>query len=293
MKKVLITGEGSYIGRSFLSYISDLTDVTVEELDVQTDVWKNKDFSEYDVIFHVAAIVHLTNPSQEMEAMYQQVNTQLPFILAKKAKEEGVAQFIFMSSMSVYGDIKESGVITKNTVPNPQSMYGKSKLAAEKLLMNLATPTFRVAIVRPPMVYGRGAKGNYQRLSSLAQKLLIFPRVSNFRSMIYIDNLSEFIRLLIKNEESGIFYPQNSVYVNTSQLVKEIRKTYGKNILLLPGFNWLLRRLGGNFLIFNKLFSDLVYAEELSEYPETYQLVSFSDSIKKTEQKKNLVNDRR
>ncbi|MBC6976567.1 NAD-dependent epimerase/dehydratase family protein [Streptococcus cristatus] len=291
MKKVLITGKGSYIGRSFLSYVSDFRDITVEELDVHTNTWEKLSFSGYDVIFHVAALVHLANPSQEMDAIYHQVNTQLPFALAKKAKEEGVTQFIFMSSMSVYGDIKEPGVITKNTIPAPQSLYGRSKLEAEKLLLNLSSPTFNVAIVRPPMVYGLGAKGNYQRLSSLANKLLVFPRVNNSRSMIYIDNLSEFIRLLIKNEEAGTFHPQNSFYVNTSQLVKEIRQSHGKSILLLPGFNRLLRGMGRVFPVFNKLFSDLVYAKELSDYPEFYQLVSFSNSIKRTERNKNSVNE--
>ncbi|MDE8688077.1 NAD-dependent epimerase/dehydratase family protein, partial [Streptococcus gordonii] len=104
------------------------------ELDVQKDTWKSHDFSQYDVIFHVAAIVHLSNPASEMASVYQRVNTQLPFDLAQKAKKEGVSQFIFMSSMSVYGEIKGPGVITRDTIPAPQSMYGKSKLLAEQLL---------------------------------------------------------------------------------------------------------------------------------------------------------------
>ena len=284
MTRILITGKDSYIGRCFLSHVSELPDFFVEELDVQKDTWKSHDFSQYDVIFHVAAIVHLSNPSSEMASVYQRVNTQLPFDLAQKAKKEGVSQFIFMSSMSVYGEIKGPGVITRDTNPAPQSMYGKSKLLAEQLLTELSSPEFHVAILRPPMVYGPGAKGNYQRLSSLIRKLPLFPRVDNARSMIYIDNLSEFIRLLVKNRENGIFFPQNRSYVNTSELVSEIKKSQGADILLLLGFNWLLKVLGRYIPTFNKLFSNLVYSEEMSVYSEDYQLVSFSESIQQTEQ---------
>ena len=138
------------------------------------------------------------------------------------------------------------------------------------------------------MVYGPRAKGNYQRLSSLIRKLPLFPRVDNARSMIYIDNLSEFIRLLVKNRENGIFFPQNRSYVNTSELVSEIKKSQGADILLLPGFNWLLKVLGRYIPTFNKLFSNLVYSEEMSVYSEDYQLVSFSESIQQTEQSEKI-----
>ena len=138
------------------------------------------------------------------------------------------------------------------------------------------------------MVYGPGAKGNYQRLSSLIRKLPLFPRVDNARSMIYIDNLSEFIRLLVKNRENGIFFPQNRSYVNTSELVSEIKKSQGEYILLLPGFNWLVKALGCYIPTFNKLFSTLVYSEEMSVYSEDYQLVSFSKSIQQTEQSEKI-----
>ena len=288
MTRILITGKDSYIGKCFLSHVSESPDFLVEELDVQKDTWKSHDFSQYDVIFHVAAIVHLANPSSEMASVYQRVNTQLPFELAQKAKKEGVSQFIFMSSMSVYGEIKGPGVITRDTIPAPQSMYGKCKLLAEQLLTELSSPEFHVVILRPPMVYGPGAKGNYQRLSSLIRKLPLFPRVDNARSMIYIDNLSEFIRLLIKNRENGIFFPQNRSYVNTSELVSEIKKSQGSHILLLPGFNWLVKALGRYIPTFNKLFSTLVYSEEMSVYSEDYQLVSFSKSIQQTEQREKI-----
>lgn len=227
MKRILITGEGSYIGRSFKRYVSSREDVQVDELDVRGETWKEKDFSSFDVILHLAAIVHISNPSKEMESVYKQVNTQLPYELAQKAKREGVKQFIFMSSMSVYGEVLGDRVITKNTEERPDSFYGKSKLAAEQLLAELESEDFKLAVLRPPMVYGYQAKGNYKRLSKLAQKLPVFSLVQNERSMIYIDNLCEFIRLIVQNQDSGVFYPQNQDYVNTSQLVREIKRTHG------------------------------------------------------------------
>ena len=283
MKRILITGEGSYIGRSFKRYVSSREDVQVDELDVRGEAWKEKDFSSFDVILHLAAIVHISNPSKEMESVYNQVNTQLPYELAQKAKGEGVKQFIFMSSMSVYGEVLGDCVITKETQERPDSFYGKSKLAAEQLLAELESEDFKLAVLRPPMVYGHQAKGNYKRLSKLAQKLPVFPLVKNERSMIYIDNLCEFIRLIVQNQDSGVFYPQNQDYVNTSQLVKEIKRTHGQRVALLPAFNWILKGLSRYVSTLNKLFSDLTYEKEMSSYPQSYQAANFRRSIEKTE----------
>ena len=218
-----------------------------------------------------------------MESVYKQVNTQLPYELAQKAKGEGVKQFIFMSSMSVYGEILGDRVITKDTQERPDSFYGKSKLAAEQLLAELESEDFKLAVLRPPMVYGHQAKGNYKRLSKLAQKLPVFPLVKNERSMIYIDNLCEFIRLIVQNQDSGVFYPQNQDYVNTSQLVKEIKRTHGQRVALLPAFNWILKGLSRHVSTLNKLFSDLTYEKEMSSYSQSYQVADFRRSIEKTE----------
>lgn len=283
MKRILITGEGSYIGQSFKRYVSLREDVQVDELDVRGETWREKDFSSFDVILHLAAIVHISNPSKEMESVYNQVNTRLPYELAQKAKREGVKQFIFMSSMSVYGEVLGDRVITKETQEGPDSFYGKSKLAAEQLLAELESEDFKLAVLRPPMVYGHQAKGNYKRLSKLVQKLPVFPLVQNERSTIYIDNLCEFIRLIVQNQDSGVFYPQNQDYVNTSQLVKEIKRTHGQRVVLLPAFNWILKRLSRYVSTLNKLFSDLTYEKEMSSYSQSYQVADFRRSIEKTE----------
>lgn len=277
MKKILITGANSYIGTSFEKYMAQWPEkYQVDTVDMIDGTWREKDFSGYDTVFHVAGIAH-QKETQENAELYYKINRDLAFDTAVKAKTDGVKQFIFLSSMSVYG--LETGVITKETVPTPKSNYGKSKLQAEELLNGLADETFKVAILRPPMVYGKGCKGNYRTLSKLACKLPIFPAVKNERSMLYIDNLSEFVRLMIENEEKGIFWPQNTEYSNTTDLVKMIARVHGKKIAIIPGFAWLLKIFGCFSGIVNKAFGDLIYEQSLSEYRVEYRLISLEKSI--------------
>lgn len=277
MKKILITGANSYIGTSFEKYMAQWPEkYQVDTVDMIDGTWREKDFSGYDTVFHVAGIAH-QKETQENAELYYKINRDLAFDTAVKAKTDGVKQFIFLSSMSVYG--LETGVITKETVPTPKSNYGKSKLQAEELLNGLADETFKVAILRPPMVYGKGCKGNYRTLSKLACKLPIFPAVKNERSMLYIDNLCEFVRLMIENEEKGIFWPQNTEYSNTTDLVKMIARVHGKKIAIIPGFAWLLKIFGCFSGIVNKAFGDLIYEQSLSEYRVEYRLISLEKSI--------------
>lgn len=277
MKKILITGANSYIGTSFEKYMAQWPEkYQVDTVDMIDGTWREKDFSGYDTVFHVAGIAH-QKETQENAELYCKINRDLAFDTAVKAKTDGVKQFIFLSSMSVYG--LETGVITKETVPTPKSNYGKSKLQAEELLGGLADETFKVAILRPPMVYGKGCKGNYRTLSKLACKLPIFPAVKNERSMLYIDNLSEFVQLMIENEEKGIFWPQNAEYSNTTDLVKMIARVHGKKIAIIPGFAWLLKIFGCFSGIVNKAFGDLIYEQSLSEYRVEYRLISLEKLI--------------
>lgn len=207
MKMVLVTGKTSYIGMNLKNWLEEHPErYQVDAISVRGDLWKEESFSEYDVIVHVAGIAHIKETKSNRD-LYYRVNRDLAYEVALKAKQDGVKQFIFLSSMSVFG-IK-AGIITDATVPNPKNHYGKSELEAEKLIMELVDETFKVAIVRPPIVYGKGCRGNYPRLARMALKLPFFPAVENQRIMIYIDNLSEFIRLLIEHGVGGLYYPQN------------------------------------------------------------------------------------
>lgn len=281
MKKILITGANSYIGSSFENYLNKNYNscYQIDTLDMINESWKNFDFSSYDVIYHVAGIAHIKE-TKDNKDLYYKVNKDLAIEVAKKAKQENVKQFIFLSSMSVYGI--EKGFITKDTTLNPKSNYAKSKLQAEEVLKSLQTKDFKICIIRPPMVYGKDCKGNFQSLIKFAKKLPIFPKVKNNRSMIYIDNLSEFVKLLIDNSEEGLFFPQNNEYSNTSNLVKLIGQSMNKKVRLFIGLGWLIKLSSLVIKKLTKAFGSLCYDMKLSEYKQNYALSSLEESIKES-----------
>ncbi len=286
MKKILITGAGSYIGTSFENWVSQWPEkYKVDTISVHGDNWKNVDFGQFDSIFHVAGIAHV-DAKAEMEELYYKVNRDLTIEVAKKAKADGAKQFVFMSSIIVYGDSGKIGkkrVITWGTVPKPANFYGNSKLTAEQGITPLESEQFKVTILRPPMIYGKGSRGNYPKLSKLAQKFPVFPDIDNERSMLYVDNLCEFVRLVIDDEESGLFFPQNKEFVRTSEMVCLIGKVYGKNIKLIKIFNPAIKVLAGKIGLINKVFGNLVYEKSMSEYRENYLIRDFKQSIEMTE----------
>src|SRR6056297_2304087 len=284
MKKILITGANSYIGTYVEKWLLKEPDkYQVDTIDMKSDNWKEKAFSGVDAVFHVEGIADVSS-DPKMEDMYYKVNRDLAVEAAKKTKSDGVKQFIFMSSIIVYGNSDiEHGVIDINTVPKPANFYGDSKLQAEKGMLPLADESFKIIILSPPMIYGKGSKGNYPRLSKAAQKLPFFPDFDNKRSMLHIDNLCEFIKLMIDNEESGTFFPQNRGYVKTSDMVKEIAEVHGKRIIMTKVFNPILKLIVNKANIINKVFGNLVYDKNISEYKEDYRIRGFRESIELTE----------
>jgi UDP-glucose 4-epimerase len=287
MKKILITGVNSYIGTSFEKWVSQYPDkYSVDFISIRDEHWKEKSFSGYDVIFHTAAIVHV---KENDTGEYFKVNRDLTVELAKKAKKEGVKQFIFLSTMGVYG--METGYITKDTKPNPKTPYAQSKYEAEKLLEELKDNDFHIATLRPPIVYGKDCPGNYSRLATLALKVPFFPNIDNERSMIFIDNLSEFIRILIDCGVSGTFFPQNKEYVNTTKLVKDIAKAHGKDLKVTRLLNFAVLIGLKKSDTFRKVFGSFVYDKGLYGGPGTsmvvesidYETVTFEETIKFTE----------
>lgn len=288
MKKVLITGANSYIGTSFENYVMQCHDYQIDTVDMIDNTWRDKSFSEYNSVFHVAGIAHSDTGrvSEERKQFYYQINTDLTIETAKKAKADGVGQFIFMSSAIVYGDSAPIGKpkrITRDTPVAPANFYGDSKVQAENGLLKLADESFHVVILRPPMIYGKGSKGNYPQLSKFAQKLPLFPYIKNERSMLYIGNLTEFVKLMIDNNESGIFYPQNAEYVVTSEMVNAIAQAHDKKIRLVKGTTVPLKAMSHVTGLVNKAFGNLSYDMSMSEYKENYRKFSFEESIRQTE----------
>lgn len=289
MKRVLVTGAGSYIGETVRQYLEQWPEkYSVTTVGTKKGEWKEISFHSFDAVYHVAGLAHadLGRISKKKINQYYTVNTELAIKVAEKAKEEGAGQFIFMSSAIVYGDSAPIGmdkVITAQTPCSPSNYYGDSKVQAEKGLMDLSDSTFRVVLLRCPMIYGKNAKGNFRFLKILGRKLPVFPKVENARSMLYEKNLAEFVRLMIENKEAGIFWPCNREWSNTSELVKMIAEFNGKRILLLPGFSGLLKRLGHMTGYIDKAFGNLAYEKGLGDYKEEYRLYSLRESIAEIE----------
>lgn len=258
MKNILITGAGSYIGVNVEKYLLKWPDeYHVDSLNMIGEEWKKTDFSNYDAIFHVAGIAHIKE-TKENSHLYYDVNEHLAVAVAEKAKNEGVKHFIILSTMSVYG--VTVGHITKETLPNPVNSYGKAKYNADIKIEKMNCPTFKVAILRPPMVYGKGCKGNYQTLRKFALKSPVFPSFKNERSMLYIGNLAYFVKDIIDKEKHGLFFPQDAEYVCTAEMVKKIAKYNGKKIRIIGLFNFAIYlMLGMSIGVFQKTFGNLRY----------------------------------
>ena len=287
MKRVLITGAGSYVGTHVMQRLQEEPDkFEVQELSVKGDSWKTFDFSRFDVVYHVAGIAHVsTDPS--MESLYMQVNRDLTIEIAQTAKAVGVKQFIFMSSAIVYGDSvpAETGKpITLETKPNPANFYGRSKLEAEEGLQALEDESFRVAIVRAPMVFGAHAKGNFPTLVSLARKLPFFPDIKNKRSMIYMGNLAEYIAGLISAEVSGVFLPQEKNHICTSEFVELIAKVSGRKTRLTSLFNPIIKGLLKTNEYVIKAFGDMYYNLPDSDFGFDYRRYSTKEALEQIAQ---------
>jgi UDP-glucose 4-epimerase len=158
------------------------------------------------------------------------------------------------------------------------------KVQAEQGIMPLQGEDFKVVILRPPMIYGKGCKGNYSTLTKLAKKLPLFPYVENQRSMLYIENLVEFVRLVVDNEEQGIFWPQNNEYTNTSEMVRMIAQVHDKRVIMVKGLNWALKLSSRMTGLVNKAFGSLCYDHEMSRYKQDYCLKNLAESIQETEE---------
>ncbi len=264
----------------------------MDTVDMIDGTWRQKDFSSYDAVFHVAGIAHadVGNVNEEVKAKYYAINTDLAIETCKKAKQEGVKQFVFMSSMIIYGDSAPYGKtkrITKETEPAPSNFYGDSKWQADKGVRELADDNYTVTVLRPPMIYGKGSKGNYPTLAKMAKKLPVFPDIQNERSMLYIDNLCEFLCQVMIRKEGGIFWPQNAEYTKTSEMVKQIAKTVSHKLIVTKALNWgveLAAHMPGKISdLANKAFGNSSYDQALSTYDFNYQLMDLNESIRRTE----------
>lgn len=279
--KILVLGKNGYVSRCFQEYMKNFPD-TVEAISVRGDEWKQKSFAGYDVVFNTTGLAH-NNARMGTDEEFTKLNVQLPADVAKKAKEDGVPLFIHMSSMIVYGNSSVVGKlepITKDTVPAPDNIYGRSKLLGEKELEKLEDENFMVALIRSSRVYGEKDTDSIQTLTKFAKIMPVFPKVTNSISMIYSDNLCELVRLIAETKQRGIYYPQQEQYICTADMVKDIAVVAGHKLWRTKIFNPIILTVGKKVGIVNKVFGNEGYELKLSNHFDgKYRVVSYKESI--------------
>jgi nucleoside-diphosphate-sugar epimerase len=260
-QKILVTGANGFIGKRFIEYNKERFEITT--LSVRDEIYKTFDFTGFDSIVHLAGKAHDMDCKDDSE--YFKVNADITKTLALKAKADGVNHFIYISSVKVYGK-EDRGLITEKSECFPEDAYGKSKLQAEQFLQTIKDENFKVAIVRPPMVYGAGVKGNMDRLIHLCQKKypLPFGNIGNLRTMVFVDNLVEILNAIIDYKAEGIFIPGDKKPISTDALILMIKQSLGEknNLIAIPKFlrqliksvkPELYKRLFGSFVIDTKI----------------------------------------
>lgn len=287
--RVLVTGKNSYAGRKFIERMrAKNSDLQIDAISVRDDKWMKMDFSNYDAVYHVAAIVHLKEKA-EMEQTYYKVNSELPFKIARKAKNEGVNSFIFLSSIAVYGmigDMEKDIIISKDTIENPVTFNGKSKLAAEELLIPLKSESFSVSILRVPLIYGPGCPGNYTTLSKVAKLIPVFPLINNKRSIIFVDHLSDIVQHMIEKSLGGVFLVNNPENFSTLNLVNEIASVHQKTLFKSKYLGVFIKKAGRNINVFKKIFGNVYYKIDDTKIEGfNFYNISFEKSIEISEKK--------
>jgi len=253
--RILITGKNSYIGNSFKNYLKDKPDYKIQEISVRDDSWKSISFKGIDVIIHLAALVHKNSNKYSLK-FYEKVNVELTSEIAKKAIYENVKKFVFLSSMAVFGKTK---VINSKSPLIPTTNYGITKLKAEMCLKSLQLNSkMNLTIIRPPMIYGEGAKGNPNLIEKISNFSSYFPDSLNKRSFLSINNLNLVLFNEINSIGNKIIHPQDSKYFSTFDLFQYYRSQLNKNAFPLKRIGFFLKKL--TFLsIINKIFGDLYY----------------------------------
>ncbi len=252
--KILLTGSSGFIGSYFQSNYNDRYDI--ETFSFLEDDLDDLDLTQINTVVHLSALVHQMDGAAKEE--YFRVNVDNTLALAQKAKQSSVKQFIFMSSVKVYGEESDTPY-TETSKCDPQDDYSKSKLEAENRLKELEDDEFTVSIIRTPVVYGKEVKSNMLNLAKMAINVPVLPfgNITNRRSMVYIGNLCDMIERLCESKMSGIFLAGDDQPISTTKLIETITKAKGGKAILLnvPLFPQLLRRVKPS--LHKKLYGNL------------------------------------
>ena len=167
-KHILLTGSSGFVGQRFVEYNQER--YVIHSVSLRTTKVNDIDWKKYDSIVHMAGKAHQMEKIDDQ--VYFDVNYELTKQLADRAKREEVPHFVFVSTIKVWGDDYKNAHLKIETPCVPDDAYGKSKLQAENYLQEIKTPDFKIAVVRPPLVYGPRVKGNMIRFMKLALSLI-------------------------------------------------------------------------------------------------------------------------
>ena len=229
MKKIVVTGTSGFVGKRFVEYNNNkyiIESLPLRDLDISSLILKGVD-----------AIIHLAGKAHQMEKIddqiYFDVNYGITKSLVDRAIQEKVPHFIYISTTKVYGDDYVSA-LNENSPCTPTDAYGESKLKAEEYLNSL-TNAIKIAIIRPPLVYGPEVKGNLIQLLHLCKKNIPLPfgNTQNARSMVFVDNFIELINTIINQQATGVYIAGDKNTLSTEKLVSLIRLNLGMNSMLI------------------------------------------------------------
>ncbi len=285
-KTLMITGASGFIGSNFIEKYKDKYNI------IPVDLLKTKpeelDFTNVDCVLHLAALVHQMNGAPREK--YFEVNTELTRRMAEKSKKHNVKHFVFYSTVKVYGydgDLYNHNIVlNENSSCNPvNDPYGESKWEAEKILRNLEDNNFTVGIIRPPMVYGKGVKGNMESLIKLIKKLPVLPfnYDENKRSLVNIENLMYLTSLVIDKEAQGVFLPLDKKNLSLKEITEGIEKAYNLkriNLPMIQPFFWILTKLKPNIMV--RLYGSLQFENKETQEKLNYiPQISYEEGIRK------------
>ncbi len=309
MSYVLVTGANGFIGHHLCQALHANSDsvravvrragnidkrfdeYVVDTIDKATS-WKNA-LKNIDCVVHLAARVHIMNDtSADPIEAFRSVNTYGTLNLARQAAEQGVKRFIYISSIKVNGENTVSGKsFSADDIPNPSDPYGVSKYEAEQQLMILAENSgIEVVIIRPPLVYGPGVRGNFLRMMEWLDKGIPLPlgAVRNKRSVVGVENLVNLILTCLSHKAAAnqVFLVSDRDVLSTTELMQKTARALGRPARLLPVPQWVLelamKLLGKRSLsqrLCGSLQVDINKTKELLDWAPPYK---FEDGLHKT-----------
>lgn len=251
---IVLTGANGFIGNYFLRRYGNVH--IIHPFSFLANDLETLELQGIDAVIHLSALVHQMGGASPDE--YQRINVHQTLDLARKAKLAGVPHFIFMSTVKVYGEENDTPY-TETSLCRPIDDYGKSKFRAEQELLALEDASFKISIIRTPIVYGHGVKANIRNLLSLVRisPFLPFGKIQNRRSMVYIGNLCHLVNEIVLQGQNGIFLAADDTPLSTSDFIKIISNKLHKKLYLvrIPFFATALKTLKPSF--YQRLYGNL------------------------------------